>query len=200
MIDDLRSECPDIGVACLYADYKDQANQTLANILGTFLRQFLSTAQEPIPDEIIQILHSIQHQGGKPGTEDILPLLKIRLQQLKRAFICIDAIDELEPKVRRQLLNTLKELSTSNSNSNSTSTARFFLTGRGHVESEVQQCFRVIQGHTVAISASEQDIETFVRQQIIDDSDPDAMDSVLEQDIVNVIIKKSQGMYVIAYR
>ena len=172
----------------MYADYKDQANQTLAHILGTLLRQFLTTAQEPIPDEVIQKLHKIQYQGGKVGAEDNLALLKIRLHQLKCAFICIDAIDELEPHVRRQLLNTLKELSTS------TRTTRFFFTGRGHVESEVQKCFQVIQEYSVVISANEQDIETFVRQKIIDDPYPDAMDGALEEDIVAAIIKRSHGM------
>ena len=190
MIDDLRSQCPGFGVACLYADYKDQVNQTLAHILGSVLRQLLTTAQEPIPDEVIQKLHDIQLQCGKVGADDNLALLKIRLRQLKRAFICLDAIDELEPKVRRQLLNTLKELSTS------TNTTRFFLTGRSHVESEVQKCFQVTQGHSVVISANKQDIGTFVRQQMNDDPYPDAMDldGVLEQEIVDAIIEKSQGM------
>ena len=67
MIDDLRLKCPGIGVACLYADYKDQANQTLAPILGTFLRQLLTTAQESLPDKEIQKLHKIQDEGGKVG-------------------------------------------------------------------------------------------------------------------------------------
>ena len=189
MIDDLRSKCPDVGVACLYADYKDQANQTLAPILGTFLRQLLATACEFIPDEVIQKLHKIQREGGKAGDKDNLALLEILLQQqLKRAYICIDAVDELEPVVRRQLLNALKELGTRCRN------IHLFLTGRGHIESEVQKCFQVRQRYTVVISANEQDIKTFVGQQILDDPNPDAMDKLLEKDITDAIIKKSQGM------
>ena len=156
VIDDLRSRCPDIGVACLYADYKDQANQILSHILGTFLCQLLTTAQEAIPDEIIEKLRDIQRQGGKVGHDDNLALLKIQVNQLKRAFICIDAVDELESKVRRQLLKTLKELGTNNT--------RLFLTGRSHIKTEVQECFQATQAFTVIISANELDIETFVRQ------------------------------------
>ena len=178
----------------MYADYKDQANQTLAPILGTFLRQFLTTAWEFIPDEVIQKLQKIQREGGKVGDKDNLVLLEILLQQhqLKHAFICIDAVDELDPVVRRQLLNALWELGTRCRN------IRLFLTGRGHVESEVQKCFRVTKRYTVTISASEQDIKTFVGQQILDDPNPDAMDELLEKDIIDAIIKKSQGMYVTA--
>lgn len=191
MIDHLDSQfCPysNIGVACLYADYKDQADQTLTNILGTFLRQLLTAIPEPIPDEIIQKLGDIYHGGRKVEAEDNLALLKIRLHQLKRAFICVDAIDELETKVRQQLLNVLKELVTK-------SNTCLFLTGRDHVESEVQKCFSVSQRHKVIISASQQDIQEFVRQEIEDhDLNPEAMDELLAEEIVDTITKKSQGM------
>ena len=178
-----------IGIACLYADYKDQASQTLEHILGSFLHQLLTTAKEPIPVEVIQKLQDIQLRRGKVGTEDNLSLLKIRLQQLDSAFICIDALDELESKVRQQLLAKLKNLRTD---------THLFLTGRGHIESEVQKSFQVLQEYTIIISASQQDIQHFIRQQIDDDQDlnPEAMDEVLAKDIIDKIVTKSQGMYV----
>ena len=188
MIDHLYSQFhkhPNVGIACLYADYKDQTNQTLAHILGSFLRQILTTAPEPVPDEIIHKLHDIRSRGGKVGTEDNLAMLKIQLQQLNRAFICIDAVDELEPKVRRQLFSKLKELGTN---------TRLFLTGRGHIESEVARHFQVMQGYAVLVSASQQDIQEFVIQQIKEDHDSDTMNEVLAKDIVDAIFQKSQGM------
>lgn len=57
--------------ACLYADYNDQTNQTMAHILGSLLRQFLTTAHEPIQNEVIQKRHDIQRQGGKRGFLDL---------------------------------------------------------------------------------------------------------------------------------
>ena len=176
---------PTIGIACLYADYKDQNSQTLVNILGTFLHQLLTTTTEPIPDKVLDELQDIKNRRGKLGTEDCLVLLKIRLHQLKCAFICIDAVDELEPKVRRELLNILKELCTEN--------IRLFLTGRQHIESDVQKCFQ--QKYRVIISASQQDIEVFLRKQIHDDPyAEDAMDQALEKDIIDTIVKRSHGM------
>ena len=170
----------------MYADYKDQANQTLVHILGSFLRQFLTTATAPISDEVIQKLQYIQRLGGILGSEDGLALLKIRLNQLSHAFICIDAVDELEPKVQRQLLSVLKDLGTK---------TRLFLTGRDHVEREVQKRLQVVQRYKAVISASQQDIEAFVREQITaDDPYPHAMDQVLGEDIVDAIVTKSQGM------
>jgi len=68
-----------VGIACLYADYEDQTNQTLVYIVGCFLCQFLTIAREPIPDEVIEKLNDIRRQRTKVGMEDILALLKIRL-------------------------------------------------------------------------------------------------------------------------
>ena len=174
-----------IGVACLYADYKDQSNQTLEHILGSFLCQFLVSAP-PIPEEVVKKLDSIRHQHKKVEIDDILTILKIRLHQFKRIFICIDAVDELEPKVLQQLLNVLKGFVSSDT--------RLFLTGRGHIESEIRKYFNIAQAYTAIISATEQDIKAFVEQQITDDLNSDAMDEMLAKDIVDTIISKSQGM------
>ena len=189
MIDNLYSRLhtdSQIGIACLYADYKDQTNQTLGNILGSFLHQLLTTAQVPIPVEVIEKLQDIQYRRGKVGLEDNLHLLKIQLRQLQCAFICIDAVDELEATVRRQLLDVLKELGTFN--------IRLFFTGRHNIKSEVQRNFQVMERYKVEICASHQDIETFVRQQIIKDPYSDMLDETLVKDIVDAIVKKCQGI------
>ncbi|RPB17873.1 hypothetical protein L211DRAFT_854693 [Terfezia boudieri ATCC MYA-4762] len=196
VIDELYSqfhEYPTIGIACLYADYKDQNNQILVHILGSFLRQLLTTAQETIPKELIEMLAKIKRQGRKVATEDILALLRIRLQQLKRAFICIDAVDEMEPKVQQQLLDVLKELGTNHNNT------RFFITGREHVENEVKKRLQAMLQHKMVISATRQDIEEFLWQQIREDLDTDSMDEALQKDIIDAIIGKSQGMWVIEF-
>ena len=154
----------------------------------SFLHQFLTNAWVPIPDEVIQKLQEIRHKGRKLEIEDSLALLRKRLHQLNRIFICIDAVDELEPEVLQQLLNVLKGLVTNNDN------IRIFLTGRGHIESEVQRYLQVVKKCKVTVSASQQDIQEFLKQKITRDVNPDAMDDVLAKDIVDAIIKKSQGM------
>ena len=173
----------------MYADYKDQSSQSLVNILGSLLRQFITIVQQPISEEVISKLKKIQQKGERVGTEDILSLLKIQLHQLKRVFICIDAVDELEPKVRQQLLGVLKEL-VMNYN------IRLFLTGRDYVKTEVQKRFNIAQAYIVDLRASQHDIQEFITQQIDEDYDLNsgAMDESLAKDIVDTITKKSRGM------
>ena len=172
----------------MYADYNDQTNQNLGNILGSILHQFLTNTQQPIPGEIFERLHNIRHQCRNVETDDILAMLKLRLRQFERVFICIDAVDELEPRVRQQLLISLKDFFIV------TSDTRIFLTGRGHVESDVQESLEVVPRYKVFICANQQDIQDFVEQQITDDLNWRAMDEALKIDIVNEIIQKSQGM------
>ena len=176
-----------LNVACLYADYKDQNNQTVGNILGTFLRQLLAT-QTLLPAWVAEELQVIQRAGGKAGLKVNLALLRKLLQQLEHAFICIDAVDELDSDVRWNLLKELKELGAKNT--------RLFLTGRNHIEDEVRKQFQILQGNKVIISATRQDIEEFVSQKINDNrgQNPGAMDDELAKDIIDIIIKKSQGM------
>ena len=196
VIDDLYTQLddhPHFGIACLYADYKDQSNQTVVHILGSFLHQLLTNTQAPIPDEVIQKLQDIRRQGRKLEIEATLALLETRLNQLKRVFVCIDAIDELEPRTLQQLLNVLKGLVIKHN-------IRLFLTGRPHIESEVPKYLEVVQRCKVDISASQQDIQEFVKQQITDDLNPSAMDETLATDIVDSIIEKSQGMYVTKFQ
>ena len=176
----------------MYGDYKDKKNQTLVNILGTLLHQFLATTQKPVPDEITEKLREIRRENGKIGFQDNLALLKIQLHQLKFAFICIDAIDELDQNVRWKLLKELKELGTKNT--------RLFLTGRNYIESEVQKQLPS-EKNRVIISATRQDIADFVSENIKEDrdQDPEAMDDILAEDISAIMIEKSQGMYVMEF-
>ena len=177
----------------MYGDYKDKKSQTLVNILGTFLHQFLATTQKPVPKEVTEKLRKIRRESGKIGFQDNLALLKIQLHQLGCAFICIDAIDELDPDVRWRLLEELKELGTNNT--------RLFLTGRKHIESEVRKQLHTLERNMVIIMATEQDIADFVGKIIKEnrDRDPEAMDDLLSKDILGTMMEKSQGMYVMEF-
>ena len=172
----------------MYADYNDRKNQTLVHILGSLLHQFLNIAQQPILDEVAKKLRDIQRMCKNVETQDILPLLKQQLKQFKRAFICIDAVDELEPVVQQQLLRELKDLVTNDT--------RIFLTGRDHIQSKVEEHLRpeFVPRYITTISASQQEIQKLVEQQMQDDQYSDAMDEVLAKNIADGIIGKSKGM------
>ena len=197
VIDHLRSQVTEqatskASIVCLYADYRDWNNQTLIHILGCFLHQLLTCPNLlHVPDQVMEKLKEIKKRNTKVELEDVLSMLKLISAQLDGSFLCIDALDELEPQTRRKLLKIL-----SNELQLGIMTTRLFFTGRLHMQSEVQNYFEIQQEQEVNIIAHENDIRQYVSHQIAEDKDanPDAMNQVLEAEILTALVTRSRGM------
>jgi len=199
VIDHLRSQVTKqtasrTSVVCLYADYRDWNNQTLVHILGCFVYQLLASDDLPhIPDQAIEKLKEVKRQNTRVELGDILAILKLLLEQLDGTFFCIDALDELEPQTRRRLIDILtskQQLGTKNT--------LLFFTGRPHMRSEVQSYFEISEDQVVYIIANADDIRQYVSHKLAEDkrANPEAMNGVLESEILTTLVKQSQGMYV----
>ena len=179
-------------VVCLYADYRDSNNQTLVHILGSFVHQFLTGAGLLyIPDQVIEILKDVKKRNAKVELGDILTMLKLISAQLDGSYLCIDALDELEPQTRGKLLDIL-----SNELQLGTKTTRLFFTGRPHMQNEVQNYFEIRQEQAVEIIANTADIRQYLRHKISEDkrANPDATNEALETEILAALMERSQGM------
>ena len=95
-------------------------------------------------------------------------------------FICFDALDECVAEYRGKLLESLQQIL------HKSSATRMFLAGRFHVRDEVE---KHLAGRVVAVSITptKADIIRFLRAKLREDLTPDAMDSSLEEDIMNNI-------------
>lgn len=200
VIDHLRSQVTTqskTAVVCLYADYRDQGNQTVVHILGALLHQYLTSGHIEIPNKVTQTLTDIKKQNKSVELEDVLDMLRVTLVQLDRSFVCIDGIDELEARTRRELLGILpKALSIGKTS------IRFFLTGRPHVKGEVQSFFSHSQLQEVDITANLDDIRIYLRYKITQDEsvNSETMNERLKREIETTIVAQSQGMYVVKTR
>ena len=200
MIDNLRSKVTGqptcaTSIVCLYADYRDWNNQTLVHILGCFLYQLLTGANMlQIPGQVIETLKEVKKQNTKVELEGILSMLKLISVQLDGIYFCIDALDELEPQTRRKLLKIL-----SNELQLGAKTTRLFFTGRPHMQSEVENYFKIPQ--EVEIIAHENDIRQYLSCKIAADRDvnPETMNQALESEILSTLVTRSRGMYVVLF-
>jgi len=190
VIDDLITRHGEANVAYLYCDYRDQTSQTVVNILGSVLRQFLSTASY-VPETIITTLESIKKKDQKAGIGDISKMLKVLLPHLHRSFLCLDALDELESRTRFTLLKALRT---------EFGTAHIFLTARPPIEPEVNGPLQ-IQLDAMHIEANEDDIRGFLIHEIEEDMNinPGDMNEQLREEILDAIISKAGGMYVLYF-
>lgn len=187
MIDDLITRYGEDNVAYIYCDYRDQTNQTIVNLLGSLLRQLLTASY--VPGAIITILESIKNKSQRLERGDISQILKAVLQQLNRSFLCFDALDELEPRTRFELLGVL---------GTEFGTAHIFLTGRPHIQSEVNRALQA-QLDPMHITADQGDIRAYLIHEIEEDKkiNPDDMNDQLKEEILAEITGKASGMYVI---
>jgi len=190
VIDKLIMRHGEANVAYLYCDYRDQTSQTVVNILGSVLRQFLTTACY-VPETIITTLESIKKKGQRVEIEDISKMLKVLVPHLHRSFLCLDALDELESHTRFTLLQALRT---------EFGNARIFLTGRPHIEPEVNRALQT-QLDAMHIEANEGDIRGFLIYEIEKDMNinPDDMNEQLREEILEAIISKADGMYVLHF-
>ena len=176
-------------VACFYFDFAAQNEQSPASILGSLLKQ-LVFGLEDIPEEVSKAYNDRKNAigGQRPQFSDILKMLQITSTR-KRAFICIDALDECATEDRAKLLGSLGQLFQQSPNT------RIFVTGRPHILPEIGRS--LAGGVTnLSISPKRDDIVTYLRSRLAADTTPEAMNSTLEADILKKIPRDISDMYV----
>jgi len=176
-------------VACFYFDFAAQEEQSPMNMLGALLRQLVCGLEET-PEEISRV-YQVQKNaiGGRgPKLSDIVKMMQMASSR-KRTFICIDALDECAAGNRVKLLDSLNQILEKSPG------IRIFVTGRPHIRPEIGRCLagRVT---SVSISPKRDDIIRYLHSRLHEDTNPDAMDSSLEADILKKIPEEISEMCV----
>lgn len=175
---------PDVGIACMYCDYRDQETQTILNMIGGLAKQLARQARS-IPDAIWDIFKEKSTENRPINLEDAQMIFGHLLWTFDPAYVCIDALDECDSQLRRQLLESLKALAQS--------PLRVFLTSRQNVVSELGDALTIFRTKFIPIVAKEEDIRMYLSQRIAKDPYPDAMDKILEEEIIEKIVGLSHG-------
>ena len=174
-------------VMCFYLDFAARKEQSVANILGSLLRQLVG-GMEKVPEEIAQAFREQKMViGGRgPRLPDIVKMLQTITSSL-RTFVCIDALDECAAGNRVKLLNSLRQILETSPHT------RIFVIGRPHVRAEVEKRLsgRVI---SVPIGPNKDDIVEYLRLRLDEDETPDAMDESLEAEILEKIPENMSEM------
>jgi len=180
-------------VVCFYFDFAARNKQSPLKMLGSLLRQLVS-GEEEIPEAIAQDFRKEKSAIGGRGLQ-VPAILKLfqTIAATKRAFICVDALDECVPENRKVVLGSLDQIL------QGSPTIRLFMTGRPHVRSEVEGGLSGIPTF-VFIRATEDGVVRFLREKLRKDTIPDMMSSTLEEDIMRSIPAISSETYVGAKR
>jgi len=178
-------------IGYLYCDYRDQKDQTETNLLGSLLAQFLACQSMPksIFEEVLDVCEAKQKKLEPLNLEKALEMILLVVQS-SRVFICVDAVDELEQGAQLSFLKSLEKIV-----HGARHTPRLFLTGRPHAQANVHRCLGTGDEASITVTANEGDIRSFIAIRI-GESDAEAMDDKLKEEIIETIVAKSGGMYV----
>jgi len=180
----------DMAVACFYYDFASREAQTPTNMLGSLVKQLLTGLGE-IPGEIVQKFRSRKRVigGRKLQLDDLVNMFTI-VSASQRTFLCVDALDECLPEHQMEILDALEKIL------EMLPKVRVFITGRPHIGVVVG---RGLGGRatSVPIKPGDGDIVTYLRTKLRKDTTPEAMDSSLENDIMQSIPEDSSETYVV---
>ena len=178
-----------VAVACFYFDFAAQRDQSSTSMLGALLKQVVNGMEE-VPGEIAKAYEDQKKVigGRRPELSDILKMLQT-ISSKRLTFICIDALDECGPEHRVKVLDSLHQICQKSPGT------RIFVTGRPHIQDEIG---RRIPGRltTIRITPKRDDVIGYLRARLKEDTNPDAMDSTLEADILQKIPNDISEMYV----
>jgi len=178
-----------MAVACFYFDFAARKEQPATSMLGSLLKQVVG-GMEKIPEEIAQAFEEQKKViGGRgPRLPDIVKMLQT-ITSSRHTFVCIDALDECTVVHRVKLLDSLKQIL------DKSTRTRIFITGRPHIRAEIE---KRLAGRAISVSLgpSKDDIVEYLRARLDEDVTPDAMDEILEADILEKIPESMSEMYV----
>ena len=96
VIDDLQSRGdPEVGIAYLYCNFRQRAEQKVDSLLANLLKQ-LSRTRSSLPESVKALYDQYNDSGMRPSCDEISRALQAVSSTYTRVFIIIDALDECQ--------------------------------------------------------------------------------------------------------
>jgi len=174
-------------VTCFYLDWAAGKDQSATRMLGSLLKQMVSR-MEVIPEEISRAFEEERKVIGGRGPQllDIVKMLQLA-SSLQPTFMCVDGLDECSGVQLVRVLNSLKQIL------DKSPSTRIFLSGRFHIKPEVERAL-VGQVVSVSVAPTESDVTGYIRARLREDETPDAMDEILEANILAKVPQRISQM------
>ena len=189
VVDHLREQFKDkkdVGIACIYCNYKEKDVQTLVNLTGSLLIQLIQ-GRALISTDVEDLYKSHVDKGTRPTPDEVLKVLQSELSRYSKVFVVVDALDEFQTgdQLQASLLAVLRALKPV---VNLMVTSRFV--------DNIEREFRGMP--MLEISASPKDVQTYVVNRI---SHSDRLsrhvskDAALKEEIIKTVVGNAQKMY-----
>ena len=180
----------DIAITYVYCDYKDTLTHSVTALLSSLLRQLIE--QTPRAESIAE-LSTILTENAKyrdPTEAELFTWVCTVSKDFNNVYIFVDALDECPELSRDALLLRLQQFS-------QLGQTRLFLTSRPNIDIKS----RLQSMSHIEIAASALDVEAYLNSEIQKSSRLALFirkDPGLKQEIVDCVIGKAHGMFLLA--
>ena len=100
-----------VAIAIVYCNYKEQADQTVSNLVAALLKQIIEDDRRAISDRV-KSFYERQCRKPRPTRDQLTGVLISEIRTYSKFFIIVDALDECreDDETRAMLLRTLRSL------------------------------------------------------------------------------------------
>ncbi|KAI9783788.1 MAG: hypothetical protein M1839_003124 [Geoglossum umbratile] len=178
---------PDVGIAYIYCNYKEEISQTTGNLISSLLQQLVES-RPAIPEEVKSLYKHYKGGSTRPTIDECSRLLCLEVDKFSTVYIVIDALDECRGDRWRDVLDRVRELPPN---------VKLLVTSR-HIPT-IERYFE--KQKRLEIQASDEDIKEYLHFRIARNyrlACHVKKDSTLPEKITTVIVKKADGMFLLA--
>ena len=171
-----------------YFDFNDIEKQSSKKAIRSLLFQF--TLQQQNRLQILEQLYQKYENGQQQPAEDVIrALLKDALSCTEYKYIILDALDECAD--REVFVTFIRDLVNSQQEG-----LRVMITSRR--EKDIGEQLGDIANYNIDIQSAivDEDIRVYVRDRLATDSKLKKWPAKVQEDIITVMMKKADGMYV----
>ena len=176
-----------VGIACIYCNFKRQADQLVDDLLASLLKGLLQ-GQTNFPQDVELLYQRHKSKGSRPSTIELSNTIKTVTRDWSRIFLIIDALDECTGAGTRSRL--LKEIASLQDHVN----VSFFATSRF-----IPDVLEEFNGQLMLeIRATDEDVRTYITDRMTELPAFVQRNTMLQEEIVSEITAAVDGMSVIS--
>lgn len=188
VIDHLRDKMKGqlMGVAWYYCDYRERLSLTPVTFATSLLRQ-LSVQTKPFPQPLLDFYELFKSESPQKQSRYLMKTLISVCSKFSECFVVVDALDEIDPKHRKEFLKILKELQRAS--------VKIFATTRSHMH-DISEAFS--SDIRQLVEAHENDIKSFLTNSLTNSENMvELLDNSMKEGIVNTLSQNANGMFLL---
>ena len=173
-------------VAWCYCDYRERLSLTPMTFAASILRQ-LSVQTNPFPQPVLDFYDLFKNDSPQKQAKYLMKTLISVCSTSPKCFVVVDALDETDPKHRKDFLKILKELQSAS--------VKIFVSTRSHLHDIFETFSSDIRQ---PVEAQENDIKAFLKYSLANSENmEELLDDRMTEEIINRLTQNANGIFLL---